>query len=300
MLSRQETKQLPPGPPARRGKGCTDLPCLLLFMLCLGTMGWIVYLSLQPPSDIRRIIHGLDSQHDLCGVDNSDPDEPRHVTVTVGRPSPFWRLWPFGEASTPHNITVLRGARDHTARPFLYFTFPTGSLGGVPSSAVCVSECPSPPVLANGTAATGDDPSSYVCTGQYYGTPADRCSGAPSSPASTADREGGVDGNSTASTTNVASASCAAPPASTLFSQVGAEELARCDDALQECTVRAVPAHTHAHTRARGVRGAGRQPLSLATFFILALTSPAMPQHALRAGVLPAVPNRATAALLPA
>ena len=49
-------------------------------------------------------------------------------------------------------------------------SLPTGSRTS--PQAVCVSECPSPPLT---TPALDDDPSQYVCTGSYYGTPTDRC-----------------------------------------------------------------------------------------------------------------------------
>ena len=86
----------PPAPRRSRGRsGCTDCPCLLLFFATLGGLGYVAFLSLQPPSDFRRVLYGLDSQHDLCGVDNrvETTREPRDVTVTF-RPSAFRRLWP--------------------------------------------------------------------------------------------------------------------------------------------------------------------------------------------------------------
>ena len=201
--------------PARRRVICTDVPCLLLLITCIGALGYVAFLAMQPPSDIRRVLYGLDSQHDLCGVDNGDTGESRTVQVTLGRPTFLQRIWPFGEPAPPRNITVLRGARDHTARPLLYFTFPTGDLGGFPSAAVCVSACPQPPLESNATETSPDDPASYVCTGRYYGTATDRC------PAGSA----------------ALSPGCEAPPASALFSEVGAAELARCEDPAQECTV---------------------------------------------------------------
>lgn len=211
-------------------------------------MGYVTHKALQPPSDLRRVMHGLDSEHDLCGADNSATDEPRRVIVTVGQPSPLWRLWPFGGAPTAKNITVLRGARDHTKRPLLYFTFPTGSFGGVPSAAVCVSSCPQPPPTFNGTAASPDvDPAAWVCTGRYYGSGTDRCS--TGSTVESVDARGSGNSSGITNARGGGASACETPPGSTLFSDAGAaDELARCDDPLQECTVRA-PLHSSTPAR---------------------------------------------------
>ena len=145
MLSRKDTAKLSGvGAPTRK-KVCTDIPCLLLFAACIGTLGYITFLALQPPSDLRRVLHGLDSQHDLCGVDNSveATGMPLVVTVTLNRPSVWLKLWPFGGQmrGSPRNITLRRGGRDHTSRPLLYYTFPTaGPIVGLPTEAVCVSQ----------------------------------------------------------------------------------------------------------------------------------------------------------------
>ena len=218
----------PPAP--RRGRfsrGCTDCPCLLLFFATLGGLGYVAFLSLQPPSDFRRVLYGLDSQHDLCGVDNrvETTGEPRDVTVTF-RPSAFRRLWPFGETDEERNITVRRGARDHTTRPLLYFTYPSVPIPGMPAAAaVCVSECPRPPRPNQGNASSDAttsallyDPSEWVCTGRHYGVAKDRCGG-------TVDE------------------TCPLPNASTLFSNISAEALDTCSwssdtwDPMVECDV---------------------------------------------------------------
>ena len=163
------------GPPKRRKcLLCTDFPCLLLFLAALGALGWVAYKSTLPPSDLRRVLFGLDSSHDLCGVDNTlAPGESPFTTVTINRPSVWLWLWPFRAAhEQPREVTVQRGGRNHVDRPLLYFTFPTNRIADFPVQAVCVSECPSPPLT---TPALDDDPSQYVCTGSYYGTPTDRC-----------------------------------------------------------------------------------------------------------------------------
>ena len=272
MLSRKDAERLPAGAPARRGHGCTDVPCLVLFIGCIGFMGYVLYLSLQPPSDLRRVIHGLDSQHDLCGFDNSASSEPRRVQVTVGRPTPWRRLWPFGDDEPPRNITVLRGARDHSARPLLYYTFPAANLGGMPSAALCVSECPRPPILQNATGTPADDPASYVCTGRHYGTAADRCPSspaapatpsAPGSPAAAADATGDGGNRSSDSSASgsdgVVAGGCEVPAADSFFSEVGEAELERCEDPTQECTVSA-PTHSVGASTRRAHRDGSMPP----------------------------------------
>ena len=141
---------------------------------------------------------------------------------------------------------MRRGGRDHTSRPLLYFTFPGVTLGGHRAEAVCVSECPLPPLPATAEAAASssssssnmprrqnasataavDDPSQYVCVGTHYGTGADRCA------------------------SSTAGSSCEPPAASSLFSEVGSSELNKCDDPMQLCNVcyppyRTVPLGTY-------------------------------------------------------
>lgn len=47
---------------------CSDKPCLLLFLVCLGGMGYTLYWALEH-GDIRRLSHGFEFEGRLCGVD---------------------------------------------------------------------------------------------------------------------------------------------------------------------------------------------------------------------------------------
>ena len=139
-------------------KACTDLPCLLLFLAMLGGLGYIAWLGMPPRGDLRRVIHGMDQWSDVCGMDNSvaATGQPLEQTVITGKLTFWHRLWFLGSYPPPGNRTIRRGGRDHRSRPMLYFTFPTGAIGGVPSLAICVSQCPHDDLLWNGSYADPD------------------------------------------------------------------------------------------------------------------------------------------------
>ena len=269
MLTRKQSRSLEGvGPPPRKRGLCTDFPCFLTLLAGWAAFGYILHVASQPPSDYRRVLHGIDSSHDVCGMDNSVAATGRPLVEehTINRPSVFAWLWPFASYPEPRMVTIRRAGRDHTSRPLLYFTFPSATLGGHPSVAVCVSECPLPPrpseaaaaaeaataaaaaaaastatganlttnATSNATMAPLEDPSRYVCTGQYYGTPSDRCSalvsdggaGSHHSSSSSSNSSGGHEGRA-----------CTPPPSSQLFSAVGREVLDACDDPMRTCDV---------------------------------------------------------------
>ena len=61
VLTRKQSSRLTGvGAPPRK-KGCTDAPCLLLLLACWAGVGYVTYLSLQAPSDYRRVVHGCAS-----------------------------------------------------------------------------------------------------------------------------------------------------------------------------------------------------------------------------------------------
>jgi len=168
---------------------------------------------------MKKILHGQDYMSDVCGQDNSvaATQRPKIVNASYGGPT-FWNyVWPFSVQERKRIVPTLRGARNHSKRRFLYYTFPMSELDGWSSTAVCLDECPTVPSIGN---SSDEVPSSWVCTGKYrHGPPA-------SCPGGWGEEE-----------------ECVAFR-NALFTRVGLAELDRCNDPLSDCDVCFPPYHT--------------------------------------------------------
>lgn len=73
--------------PAARRHGCTDVPCFVLFMVCLAGMVW-TQLRAHESGDLRRLTRPMDFNGNLCGVGATVLDKrylffcPKHDAVT--------------------------------------------------------------------------------------------------------------------------------------------------------------------------------------------------------------------------
>ncbi|XP_016999134.2 choline transporter-like 2 [Drosophila takahashii] len=54
--------------PRQRNRSCTDVPCLLLFVLFLGGWGFIAEFAVRK-GDLQRLVAPMDSSNKVCGVD---------------------------------------------------------------------------------------------------------------------------------------------------------------------------------------------------------------------------------------
>eukprot|EP00966_Prymnesium_polylepis_P036805 854025-Prymnesium_polylepis.1 len=166
----------------KRKNGCTDVVFLLVFIASLFALGWLFDYGLTR-GDLDKILYGQDYMSDLCGRDNSEAATglPLVVNATYGGAT-FWSyLWPFELQPQQYEVPTLRGARNHSQRRFLYYTFPAEELDGWRSTAVCLERCPAVPVLGNGSA---EDPASWSAraagaTPRRAWRTATRCSRAP-------------------------------------------------------------------------------------------------------------------------
>lgn len=194
-----------------RVRGCTDVVPLAAFLCTIAAMAYIFIFS-AARGDVERVLSGMDYMSDLCGHDNS-AHAGVVVNATFGLPTIFDRIWPFGYHATVETRPVLRGGRDLRARPYLYYSMPTGIFDGRGAAALCVSECPGAATGLNESALA--PPSEWLCTGEAYTRGA-----APAG----CDDEGD------------ASAACVAHRAS-FFVRAPPAELAKCDDLAQDCDV---------------------------------------------------------------
>jgi len=195
----------------KRKNGCTDVVFLLVFIASLFALGWLFDYGLTR-GDLDKILYGQDYMSDLCGRDNSEAATglPLVVNATYGGAT-FWSyLWPFELQPQQYEVPTLRGARNHSQRRFLYYTFPAEELDGWRSTAVCLERCPAVPVLGNGSA---EDPASWVCTGKYSDGPPAECPG------------GWGDAEACVAYRNA------------LFTRAGPAVLERCNEPLSDCDV---------------------------------------------------------------
>lgn len=151
---------------------CTDSLFLLLFLASLGALVYVCGFGVSH-GNIKRVVHGMDYMSDVCGQDNSHGQ--RLVNATFNRPTLWDYLFGFGVLPKEYTKTVLRGGRDLTDRPYLYYSFPTGSIDQWESTAICVSECPSMPSNTTTAADYAEDPSKWICTGKYLKGPPANC-----------------------------------------------------------------------------------------------------------------------------
>ena len=118
-----------------KGRHCTDVPCLLLFLLFWGGMGWVGYTATRS-GDPQKIIYGLDSFGNYCGMVNTRGN----VTIDLTNATKLYYLDPL-ELLDPSNY---------------YY-----------ASAVCVSECPGVAQKCTAGEFPCRDADNYVCP--YYG-----------------------------------------------------------------------------------------------------------------------------------
>ena len=128
----------------QKRRGCTDVLFLVAFLAGIGYLFFVLHYS-RVNGDMNKIIYGQDYMGDLCGQDNSveATGVPAIVEVTVDTPAWRQRL-PFFDSSDRSEAPdrILRGQRDHSNKPYLFYTLPLGSIDRYQSIAVCVERCP--------------------------------------------------------------------------------------------------------------------------------------------------------------
>ena len=201
-------------------RGCTDVVPLLAFLVNWGVLCYVVHLA-RTTGDFDRVIFGLDYKGDLCGQDNSEAATglPAVIETTVDERTVAEAWFPFFAAARTEDgeekrrtVQLRRGARDHTARPYLYYTLPLGALDAWSATAVCVAECPG---WADANATVDDlaDPATWVCTGKYSGGPPAACPGGAGDALECVEYR------------------------SRFFTNVDPEEAARCREPMDDCDV---------------------------------------------------------------
>ncbi|XP_071476563.1 choline transporter-like protein 1, partial [Diadema antillarum] len=100
-----------------RQRSCRDVPCLIIFLVFLGGMGYVTYLALRDGNP-ARLIYGDDSFGNVCGRKNS-----------------------------PISNVSLSG-RDMTDRPYVFFFDKVAFTGVIESKRLCVAQCNNETVLS--------------------------------------------------------------------------------------------------------------------------------------------------------
>jgi solute carrier family 44 (choline transporter-like protein), member 2/4/5 len=118
-----------------KGRHCTDLPCLLLFLIFWGGMGWVGYTA-HHEGDPQKILYGLDSYGNYCGMVNNHGN----VTIDLTHATKLYYLNP---------LELLDASNYYYGR------------------AVCVPECPSALRRCTPNDFPCQDPDQFVCP--YYG-----------------------------------------------------------------------------------------------------------------------------------
>ena len=163
----------------KKRRGCTDILFLIAFLAGIGYLFFVLHYS-RVNGDMNKIIYGQDYMGDLCGQDNSieATGVPAIVEVTVDAPA--WRQQlPFVSSGDGNEAPtrILRGQRDHSDKPYLFYTLPLGSIDRYQSIAVCVERCPGVSGNVSEVAAEAGDPASWICTGRYSDGPPAACPG---------------------------------------------------------------------------------------------------------------------------
>lgn len=139
-------------PAAQRRRRCTDVPCLLLFAAAVAALFYILSVA-KAEGDVARLVRGSDVSFDVCGQDNSEASTGLPLRTTLTRYPPGHSLplrsrlpeWMGGgdQARLAVTVDVLRGGRNLTDRPLLYWLLPPGVSTAAPEGiGVCVAACP--------------------------------------------------------------------------------------------------------------------------------------------------------------
>jgi hypothetical protein len=57
----------------RAERGCTDMPCLIVFFCFIVSMGYVTFLGFKE-GDINKLIAPLDGEYNFCGIDKGYED----------------------------------------------------------------------------------------------------------------------------------------------------------------------------------------------------------------------------------